>query len=775
MTLIPNQGQATDRRTATAIMGAFSPAEQFAISEALDDLRGYWMRFFGAQSWGVAPADLTILAGSAENLPEIAALEGAGAIPPFQAPAESFALDVLEVDGRAVAVLRARDMLGWQYAVYAFAEAYLGVRFTHPFSDIIPAMPPCPEQLQICDTPNRAMRVFYETSHTHNGLRGTRLMNAHFSDVGAWRWEDWAGNHERVKLLVAWVVKTRANVILFDGSDPGKTEEPSQALWEYLDARGLKTLFNVHPGNSAKDTPHDGCTDEDYCTNINEYYQNFPRQMCVARPGFWRVLAARAASAARKHKHRLAGVFCNWDEGPNAIGVEGPEQRLAHCMCPHCGTVTNVELWNRVLDHLNTDPEIAALGLPPIGHGHMGYKNALPDDALLAREVVPHIAPGSLSMIYYYTNNNKAESIEGWLHELEQANARDGGNRRIFAIRELQFACRADMPMVHPSSLRRVDEDYPVFLKYDCFATYACGVYVMHSLGWMLVRYNLHKQWNPQGTWQDWVADTYAHILGTDGAQALSRALDLLLDVQMYHEHNDRDFWTNYDCWGLDPYLAAPDALPVPPGTPIMWDHRPELFAIPGSAFVRLVMPGAQDPHGVMTWENFQPAIAATTALRAQLDEVAAQMDIVQRAAVQTPDIAFWVEQVLQPMHWTLVYLNSRLNLFLSYGSYLQAQEAVRNGADASAAIAEGQTFCRQALDELMTYIRLKPGFASDYPREINPATLHALLEDWAGFAVSPECVTKLDLCAFLDQAEVRAEKGMQTTLPCHLTEQPIL
>ncbi len=406
-------------------------------------------------------------------------------------------------------------------------------------------------------------------------------------------------------------------------------------------------------------------------------------------------------------------------------------------MCPHCGTVTNVELWTRVLDYLNTDAQVAALGLPPIGHGHMGWKNAQPDDALLAREVAPHLAPGSLSMIYYYTNHFKAETMEGWLRALAQANARDGGNRRLFAIRELQFACHADIPMVNPSSLQRLDEDFTVFSRYDCFATYACGVYVMHSLGWLLVRYNLHKQWNPHGTWQAWMGDSYAPFLGAEGAQAWSRALDTLLYVQLYHERNDRDFWANYDCWGLDPYLATPDVLPIPAGTSIMWDKRPEIFAnVPaGSAFIRLVLPGYRDTQGVFTWKNLQPACSMTATLRAQLHDVETGMDCVQRAALQTPDVAFWLEQVIQPMRWTLAFLKSRLDLFLSYGSYLQAQQAFRDGADAAAFIAEGRQRCRQSLDHLMTYIRLKPGFSGDYPRELNPATLQCLLEDWGRFA----------------------------------------
>ncbi len=292
-------------------VGACSPAELFAVHEALDDFRQYWERFFGPQSCIHAPAGtpaagLTILLGNADNLPAIAALEHAGAIPAFAAQTESFALDMLEVDGRAVAVLRAHDVLGWQYAVYAFAEAYLGVHFVHPFYDITPARPPCPAAWHCCERPARPLRVFYETSHTHNGLRGTTAMTSHFSDVGAWRWEDWQGNPARVKLLLAWAVKVRANTILFDSSDPGKTEMPSQAVLDYLDARGLKILLNIHPANASKLTPHTGCGDDDYCQNIDEYFQAFPRQLCVAKPGFWRVLAEKLAAAARTHKHRLA-------------------------------------------------------------------------------------------------------------------------------------------------------------------------------------------------------------------------------------------------------------------------------------------------------------------------------------------------------------------------------------------------------------------------------------------------------------------------------------
>ncbi len=757
---LPNDMSSGGTRVISVVIGALSAEVRVAAGFALDDVREYWERFFGDASFGMettAPA-LQLLLGSADNLPGIAALELSGAIPVYTAGPEGFALDILTVDGQATAVLRAQDSFGYQYALYAFAEHYLGVRFTHPFWDVIPQTPPCPATLSLSETPDRPLRLFFEASHTHYGLRGTLKRESHFSDVGAWRWEDTAGNAERMRRLMAWAIKLRANTILFDGADPGKGELPSAALWEYMDARGLQILLNIHPNNAPRPYVHPGACEEDFCLGTSELAQIFSRQLCVEKPGFWTVLADKLAQAQR-HQHHLAGLFCMWDEGPNAIGVVEATEELAYCECPQCGTVPNTRLWTRVLDHLNS-AEVAALNLPPIGHGHMGWKNATPDDALLAAEVAPHLAPGSLSMIYYYTNDKSAETMEGWLRAVDEANARDGGARRIFALRELQFACHADMPMVHPWSLLRVDEDFPVFLKYDSFATYACGVYVMHSMGWLLARYILHKQWDARGTWQQWLADSFAGILGTDGAQALVTALDTLQDVQLYHRRHAQKFLTNYDNWGLDPYLATPDSLPIPPDTPILWDYRPDIFAITDQAtrFIRLVKAGMTDAHGTFTRENLQPALEVTAKLRAQLIEIEDTLQTVRHAVLQTPDVDFWVEHLLQPMRWTLAYLRSRTDLFLSYGCYLRAQQAYRQQQDPTLPLAEGARRCRSVLDHLNIYVRFKPGFANDYPREIRLETTRLLLEDWQRFAQHPELLQQWDLCAWLDQAEKRAE-----------------
>ncbi|MBM4085146.1 MAG: hypothetical protein FJ272_10190, partial [Planctomycetes bacterium] len=133
-----------DLLTCRVMRGEVSNENAVALEMALDDLRLYWEKAFGAGSFLLDDeqtehkADMDLLIGTAGNLPAIAALEADGLIEKIQVPEQGFALDILDNDGERTAVLRAADRLGLQYAVYGFAEQFLGVRFVHPLLDFQP-------------------------------------------------------------------------------------------------------------------------------------------------------------------------------------------------------------------------------------------------------------------------------------------------------------------------------------------------------------------------------------------------------------------------------------------------------------------------------------------------------------------------------------------------------------------------------------------------------------------------------------------------------------
>lgn len=151
--------------------GDVSSEDAVALEMALDDLRVYWEKAFGVGSFLLGneqpecEADLNLLIGTPENLPEIAALEAGGLIEKLQIPEQGFALDILERKGKRTAVLRAGDRLGLQYAVYGFAEQFLGVRFVHPLLDLQPETPPLPKELQLVEN-HRSRCGFCSTPRT---------------------------------------------------------------------------------------------------------------------------------------------------------------------------------------------------------------------------------------------------------------------------------------------------------------------------------------------------------------------------------------------------------------------------------------------------------------------------------------------------------------------------------------------------------------------------------------------------------------------------------
>jgi len=97
-------------------------------------------------------------------------------VPEIALAAEGFALDIIDDGAERVAVLRAEGKLGLQYAVYALAEHFLGVRFVHPLFDLAPEVPPAPSELHLDETPAMGLRILYEAAHTLPDLRGTGIL-----------------------------------------------------------------------------------------------------------------------------------------------------------------------------------------------------------------------------------------------------------------------------------------------------------------------------------------------------------------------------------------------------------------------------------------------------------------------------------------------------------------------------------------------------------------------------------------------------------------------
>lgn len=267
----------TGARRARLRWHGLDSASRAALLLAGDDLERMWERAFGPGTFArgddaavPGPGGLDILAWSGDPFAEGEEMVRRGALDGRPAPREGFRLDVAAHGDGSVAALRAPDLLGLQYAVYALAEHYLGARYLHPFFDVLPDRPPCPAEVHVVEEPGMRLRIFYETSHTADDLRATTRRISHYSDVGAWRWEDWAGNPERVHHLLAWAVKNRANTLFFDDTIFVQTRSNtpfvvSDEVWRQLDARGLGTFMFVGPSWGQR--PGNGITAGDFCTH----------------------------------------------------------------------------------------------------------------------------------------------------------------------------------------------------------------------------------------------------------------------------------------------------------------------------------------------------------------------------------------------------------------------------------------------------------------------------------------------------------------------------
>jgi len=767
-----------DLLTCRVMRGEVSNENAVALEMALDDLRLYWEKAFGAGSFLLDDeqtehkADMDLLIGTAGNLPAIAALEADGLIEKIQVPEQGFALDILDNDGERTAVLRAADRLGLQYAVYGFAEQFLGVRFVHPLLDFQPETPPMPKELRLKETPSRPMRILNECSNVRCSGWGTLSKRAHFSDMVAWRWEDWAGNPERLKRWVAWAVKNRSNIVSFNDTalicarSEFKPFCVTHAVWEYLDARGLKTIMWCGPGYTwnAKE-PYNP---EDLCNHKAPRVGPWDKHLCVEKPGFWKE-ADDWLDLLQPHAHRLAALFTNWQENVCGEGVtEGHEDGVIHrhgespydmnsaCFrkavlskgagCTGCGHLDNVDKWNKHLDYMRA--EAPKHGLPPVGITRTCWGNAEPDDGMVAERVVPHLPPGSLSNVAAVPSMHRAGMIEAWPRLMDAINRADNGNRRMVLYRQLMYTCASDAPLVAFTNLDRVDEDDRVLGKYASYAGAMGDVFVQHSLGWLLQLYSMRKNWQPGTDWREWFRNHFRGLAGDEFSRRFIEIAAALQDVEVLEGLEPGEEPAGYySRWALNIWRLTPETLP----------RRGPLNDVYGNCdgpFIRLVKAGARDSEGILTSERCAPALKRVLSMRGKIEKALEGIPLLADSLPGGLNGQQMSELIVAPLRVTARFLQARLLLVHSYLVYIRMREDVLAGRDAGAAPAEGARLCREALDAQDEYTRLRPGFADTYPSEINPATLRRLITAWQGLAKEPGLCRDLDICAFLDRNE---------------------
>lgn len=779
-------GQRDKRALLRLEIGAFVTEDMPAIEMAAEDLRLYWNRIFRCMEPdnGIEETrgGMILFLGNRENHPGIRQMEEGGRIPRANISNEGFVIDIFIVDGIRTAVLRTNDRLGAQYALYGLAEHYLGARFIHPFYDLLPDNPPMPEALHIEECPAFPLRILYETSHVVEGLRATVAKKSHYSDIGAWRWEDWAGNPERMKHFIVWGIKNRVNVAFFDdtifiGVKKNKPFILSEQLWKYMDLRGLKTMMYVGPSWAQK--VEEGYLPEDFCNHEGEHVGHWSRHLCIRKDAFWHEIDLWLKLVA-PYRHRLAGLFTNWNETPCGMGAsEGAEDHHIHSLsrspvdlassrirnpvlshgsgCTSCGDLTNAEKWNMLIDYLKGPQGSEKWGLPPIGHHRCNWAVAEPDDAIVAERVVPHLPHGSINPVYSLPNCNSAERMEGWPRIMDEVNAADGGDRKVILVRELNYGCQGDMPLVHITSLDRIDDDHRVFGKYKSTATVCGGSYILHSMGWLLTLYSMRKQWEDQESWKIWTREYFRDLLDVDALEKIIWIAEAIKDVQLMEGIEKGEYASYYSIWGLDLNRIAPEMFPhTGPLKPVLSYEASTPGAV--TKFARLVAKGSRDTEGLYTPARCEPVERRLHAMAEKLQAVFDKIHALEHRTAAGRDAYFWHENVLLPFRWTADFLMSRILVALSYCSYIWLRDLSLKHDDPGFYAQQGEERVREALAYQDEYIRLRLGFAADYPDEMNPAALRIMQKRWRMLQADPQKACGHCICALLDDVEQEAE-----------------
>ena len=89
------------------------------------------------------------------------------------------------------------------------------------------------------------------------------------------------------------------------------------------------------------------------------------------------------------------------------------------------------------------------------------------------------------------------------------------------------------------------------------------GVYVYHSMGWLLTLYTLNKQKDPSSKWETWLQEFFSELLGKEAVTVLIDIMLTLKDVETLEGLSPGEEPRGYySLWALNISQLAPESLP---------------------------------------------------------------------------------------------------------------------------------------------------------------------------------------------------------------------
>lgn len=351
--------------------------------------------------------------------------------------------------------LEGADSWGRQYAVYDFAERFLGVKYLKPEIDYTSMQQDF--SVELINTgiqrPDYKWRGLYPWHYNYDsrGLTTFCDINAHFVN------RDW----EWFRKLCDWMVKNKQNAILwFDDvfSHENISGQFPDSLSDYYAFRGIKQILGLGWASNEDlvtggDWKRKICLD-DKGRSVED--AEWKRAICPQTKEYFQLADINFANMKLNNPQNYIGVLVGYGENTWASKEKG-----VPCVL-HSG-IPSSRMMIRDLNYISKKFESVGLGDLPLGFVTSTH-SIRADNPFETDYLIDNLPQNAIFSMHTYQQTGWKQ-FQGLYDKIAQRNKVEDTSIKAFHIAEVAFLCGTDIPLLKPSILRRRSEHFSTLPK----------------------------------------------------------------------------------------------------------------------------------------------------------------------------------------------------------------------------------------------------------------------------------------------------------------------
>lgn len=442
--------------------------------------------------------------------------------------------------------LTGADSWGKQYAVYDFAERFLGVKYLKPETDHIVVQQNFSAKLinTGIQKPDYKWRGLYPWNYNYNerGLTTFCDINARFVN------KDW----EWYRKLGDWMIKNKQNAFLwFDDvfAHENISGQFPDSLSDYYASRGIKQVLGL--GWASNEDLSTGeawkkkiCLD-DKGKSVED--AGWKQAICPQVKEYLQLADKNFANMKLDKPQNYIGALIGYGENTWASRESGVNCAL------HSGTPSS----NMMIRDLNyISDKFKSIGLGDLPLGFVTSTHSIRAGTPFETEsLINNLPKNTIFSMHTYQQTGWTQ-FQGLYEKIDQRNKVENTAIKAFHIAEVAFICGADIPLLKPSILRRRSEHFNTLPKENTLghlATLNTTQYLYWYNTYQLLKWQWHKD---EKKWNEDNLENFADFFGRKNGEKLNEIFNRLTCLEYVLPYSSLDSLVN----------TSPDLRP-----PVQW------------------------------------------------------------------------------------------------------------------------------------------------------------------------------------------------------------